>query len=362
MLKKVYLFAFIFVMGLFLAACGSSDSGGDSSGAGEAQENEGTSDDAEKITLTFADYQPETHFSVQNLQQPLADLIEELTDGQVEVDYYPGEQLGKAGDMLNLVQTGAADMAYVSQAYVSGNMQLSSIASLPGFQETQHQASRAIFELISSDPVLEEDYLKNGVRPIAASTSTSYEFWTTDKPIKSVEDLKGMKIRTSGGAANLHIEALGGVPTSISAPEQYEALERNTIDGTLFTITSVPSYNLQEVVNYATLGAGGGPNLAIIFINEDVWSSLPSDIQDKILQAGEQATEHYLDMAHQQALDIQTENTENGNIEFIEVDSDEFAEASADVVDQWVEENEAKGLPAQEAVDLYRELLDKYRE
>jgi TRAP-type transport system periplasmic protein len=316
--------------------------------------------EGEKIVLKFADYFPNTHFSSVNGTQAWVEKVEELTEGKVEIKFFPGEQLGKGADTLDLVRTGAADIGNVSQGYVSGSMQLSSVVSLPGLMDNEKQSTKAAFELISSSPVLDEDFLKNGVRPILAFTSTSYEFWTTEKPIKSVQDLKGLKIRTSGGSANFHIDAIGATPASISAPEQYEALERNTIDGTLFTITSIPSYNLNEVVQYATLGASGGPNLGFVFINEEVWKSIPQDIQDKMIEASEIIMEEYSTKSEKEAQRILKEYKSSGDIEFIEVDEEEFKEAASSVEGDWIKNMESKGLPAQETVDVYKKSLEKY--
>lgn len=316
----------------------------------------------EKIVLKFADYFPDTHFMSVNGTQAWMEKVEELTDGQVEIKHYPGEQLGKGADTLDLVKTGAADMGNVSQGYVSGSMPLSSVVSLPGLMDSIYQVSMASYEVVSSSPVLEEDFLSNDVRPIFAYGSSSYEFWTTKDPIKRVSDLKGKKIRTSGGAANKHIESLGAVPASISAPEQYEALERNTIDGTLFTIDSIPSYNLNEVVNYSTVGAGGGPNLGMIFINEDVWSSLPEDVQDSMLEATDIVLEELGEKVEEQSEKTLEEYESNGEIEFIEVDEEEFKEAASPVIDDWVKTNEARGLPAEETLNIYKEALEKYKE
>lgn len=356
-MNKRLILSFLFVLSLILlAACGGSSDSDSQSNDGS---KENASDTDEKIVLKFADYFPNTHFMSIHGTQAWIEKVEELSEGQIEIDFYPGEQLGKGADTLDLVRTGLADIGNVSQGYVSGTMQLSSVVSLPGLMDSVPQSTKASFELISSSPVLEKDFLENGVRPLLSYTSTAYEFWTTEKKVETVEDLKGLKIRTSGGSANIHIEAVGATPTSISAPEQYEALERNVIDGTLFTINSIPSYNLQEVVNYATVGAGGGPNLGLVFINEEVWQSLPEHLQEVMLQATEIVLDEFSKAMQEEGDNIMNEFS--GDIEFVEVDEEEFREASKSVIDDWVEENEGKGLPAQEALDKYKELLEKYK-
>lgn len=348
---KKTLLTLILVLGLIATGCSNKDKS-------NAEKNEGKS---EKIVLKFADYLPNTHFMSVNGTQAWIEKVEELTEGEVEIKLYPGEQLGKGADTLDLVKTGAADIGNVSQGYVAGTMPLSSVVSLPGLMDSVVQSTKASFDLISSSPVLDEDFLKNGVRPVFSYSSSSYEFWTTKKPVETVNDLKGLKIRTSGGSANIHIETVGATPTSISAPEQYEALERNTIDGTLFTINSIPSYNLNEVVNYATVGAGGGPNLGLVFINEDVWQSLPENVQEKMLEATDILLEDFGTKMGEDSKEIMKQFKESGEIEFIEVDEELFRKAAETVIDDWVVTNEAKDLPAQEALKVYKEALEKHK-
>lgn len=355
-MKKRFLFmALLFVMATVLAGCGSDGDIGNAKDNTSSNTNSG-----ETIKLRFADYMPNTHFSSVNAQQKWIEKVEELTDGRIVIEYFPGEQLGKAADMLDLVNTGAADIANVPQAYVSGKMPLSSVVSLPGLVEDPIQGSPAAYELINSSPVLEADFLKNGVVPVFAYTSGTYEFWTVDKPVTKVADLKGMKIRSQGGSANIQMETLGATPVTVSTAEQYEALERGTIDGTLFTTSSIPSYKLNEVVNYATIGAGGGPTLVMFIMNEKKWSSIPSDLQEKIAQATEEVMEEFTTKFAANDQEVIETLSSNGEVEFFEVDKAEFLEASVAVQEQWVNENSK--IASQETLDLFKKLLDKANE
>ncbi|ARJ39589.1 MULTISPECIES: TRAP transporter substrate-binding protein DctP [unclassified Sporosarcina] len=328
-----------------VSACGNTD-------------EEKSSDNQDVIKLRFADYMPKNHFSSVNAQQVWIDRVEELTEGKVEIEYYPGEQLGKASDSLDLVNTGAADIVNVPQAYVSGKMPLSSVASLPGLVDNIRQGSLASFELINSDPVLNHDFLKNNVVPIFGYTTSTYEFWSVKKPISQIEDLKGMKVRSQGGSANLQIEALGATPVTISTAEQYEALERGTIDSTLSATASITSYKLDEVLNYATLGAGGGTTLVFYLMDKEKWDSIPEDLQKKMQQATDEVLEEFITVSIENDEEIITGLSEEGIVEFIEIDKEEFAHVNEEVQEKWIQENES--ISSQETLDLFKEFLNKY--
>lgn len=348
------LFSIILVV---LAACGGNNNANDEQSESHDSHDTTSNSAEETITLRFADYMPNTHFASVNAQQKWIDRVEELSEGRIEIEFFPGEQLGKAADTLDLVTQGAADIGNVPQAYVSNQMKLTSVTSLPGLIDSAEHGTFAAYELINSDPVYEEDFVKNGVVPVFGYTSGPYELWTVDKPVENLEDLKGLKIRSQGGSANLQIEKLGATPVSVSTAEQYEALERGTIDGTLFTTSSIPSYNLQEVVNYATVGAGGGPTLVFFIMNLDKWNSLPNDLQGVIQQATEEVLEEFVVKFDENDINFIESAKENGEIEFFEVDKDEFSMINTEVQELWVEEN--SDIPARETLDLFRELLGK---
>ena len=93
-----------------------------------------------KIKLKVADSFPTTHYVPGFIKKWMED-VTAASGGLVEFEYYGAEQLGKAKDMLTLVQSGVADVAYVAPSYVSEKMPLSSVAELPGGFETSRQAT-----------------------------------------------------------------------------------------------------------------------------------------------------------------------------------------------------------------------------
>ena len=87
----------------------------------------------EKITLKFAVSQPETHNHNQEVFKPFMEKVTELTDGQVEFEFYPAEQLGKVEDLLDLASDGVADIAYYYPSYHPSQMPImSTLLQMPG--------------------------------------------------------------------------------------------------------------------------------------------------------------------------------------------------------------------------------------
>ncbi len=316
----------------------------------------------ETITLSLADYQSPQHFQSVNGTQKWMKRVEELTNGKVKFNYYPSEQLAKGSDLLDLVRTGGADLANICHCYVAGKMPYLNVTNLPGMVQSSDEGTRASMELIRQDPILSTDFLANGIRPIYSYMSSVYEIYTTSKPVRTLDDLKGLKIRNAGGFSGRTLELLGAVPVSISAPEQYEALARNTIDGTLFTINSFPTYKLDEVIRYGTKGVDGPPTMFAISINEQVWQKLPEDVKEAMLQAGQEINQS-LGRANDESSDqILKQLQEEGKIEILEVDREAFRQAISGIEQEWVEEMEANGYSeAAKVLEMYKEAIRKVR-
>src|SRR5699024_10902003 len=156
---------------------------------------------------------------------------------------YPSGQIGKAQDYLELIETGVIDIGYYASSYFPSNMPLTSgLGGLPGLYETAQQGSSALYEVTLQEPILSMDFLDNGVRPLTIMTPPIYEIFSKDKPLKLPEDLHGYKVRGAGGNMDKALQFTGSSPTSIPAPDLYEAFERGTVDVLMFSYSSMSGY------------------------------------------------------------------------------------------------------------------------
>ena len=102
------------------------------------------------ISLRVADSFPAGHFIPATATIPWMDEVTKKTNGRVKFEYFPAQQLGKAPDLLNLTQTGVADIGYVGMSYVSDKMPLSSVAQLPGAFTTACQGTGPAAPVVAS--------------------------------------------------------------------------------------------------------------------------------------------------------------------------------------------------------------------
>ena len=211
---------------------------------------------ADPITLRVADSFPKGHYLVKLILEPWMDEVKKRTNNAVTFEHYPAQQLGKAADMLKLTQTGVADIGYVAPAYTSDKMPVSEVAMLPGAFEHSCQGTLAYWKLARSGVIAEQDYAANNIRLLLAVSLPQYRIFTVKQPVKDVGDVTGLKLRSTGGAQDLTLRAIGAVPVRMAAPDAYESLSRGTMDGLLFPLESVVAYGADKLVKYSTDGLG----------------------------------------------------------------------------------------------------------
>ncbi|MBW2103803.1 MAG: TRAP transporter substrate-binding protein DctP [Deltaproteobacteria bacterium] len=214
-----------------------------------------------------------------------AENVKKATNGQVNIKVYAANELVKIRGTFRAVQSGAVEMAcsagpYNARMVPEGNVEF----GLPFSWTTWDQAWEA-WNKYGLKEKIREAYAEKGIRLITIQPAAEYAIMTT-KPVRSAQDLKGLKLRSVGMMARV-FQALGASPTSIPGAEQYVALQRGTVDGTIYPVFVLDAYKLKEVIKYVILPSVNLPTTEI-FMNLDLWKSLPPDIQNAIEKASTQ--------------------------------------------------------------------------
>jgi TRAP-type C4-dicarboxylate transport system substrate-binding protein len=317
----------------------------------------------EKIVLKIADSFAPAHYIVEQGLKPWMARVAELTGGRVEFQYFGAEQLGPLRDMFNLVQRGVADIAYVPPAFNLGKMPLSGVHSLPKLFSSSVTGSRACWETIHGTAILQNDYLRNGLRPLWGITTSTYNVFTRAKAVRTLADLKGMKLKSIGGNMASAVKLLGAAPVDIASPDTYQAIQNGTVDGAIFPATSVYSYRLEEVVKYATHRLDIFVFYAPYVVNEKTWQRLPEPVRDAMLKPGAEAMERVARFTDDEDARLK-KKLAAGGIEIIELsaaDQKAVEDEVAPVAQEWAKGLEAKQLPANAVLEHFRAAVAKYR-
>lgn len=268
--KSISVVLILSLIMLPLAGCGKKDI---------ASSDDSSKDSSEIIKLSFATYDP-----VQSgntiYQQEWAQKIKEATNGKVEITLYPGGTLAAATDILDAVKTGACDMGWVFTSFYPGQFPLTDIATLPMLGiNSATQATNMLWDLYESTDELKKEY--EDFQMLMLYTNNPNIIATSDKPVQSLSDLKGLKLRSPAGASTDMVTAWGGTPILMGPGDMYQSIEKGVIEGCVFEYSGIGSFKLNEVLkNYTEMPIFVGPFM--VLMNKEKWDSLPEDVKTAI--------------------------------------------------------------------------------
>ena len=229
---------------------------------------------ADVIKLKFANYFPPTHMNSIMMGKYCEEINKKLA-GKVEVTQYTGGTLLTAPKMAAGVQSGIADIGLSHLSYSRGRFPVMEIMELPLGFPSSWIATHVGTDFYEKFKPKEFDQY----HALMFSTSPPNVVQTLKKPVKTLEDLKGMKIRGTGRIGDI-VKALGAVPMPIETVDLYEALRRAVIDGTYTPLETLKGFKLGEVEKYssATWKVGSVFQFYVV-MNKRRWDSLPPDVQ-----------------------------------------------------------------------------------
>lgn len=245
----------------------------------------GLSEAAEMI-LRYAGNLPLDHHVTRG-QDLLAKLIEQKTGGKVKVQVYPAGQLFADKDMMKAVPSGAVEMAEVTLSQWTGMVPNLLLLDLPLFFKDRRHVWRVVDG--EAGEILKTDLEKVDVKLLYWMDYGAADF-ICKKPLRTLEDFKGKRLRAFGELGTVVIQSLGAAPTFLGAGEVYMALQRGTIDGATSGTTSFYERKLYEVTKHVTHADYAFVMFGVL-MNLKKWNELPSDIQKTILACAKEAQE-----------------------------------------------------------------------
>lgn len=234
-----------------------------------------------EITLKLGHYYSVEDFRGKTAQK-FADLVKEKTNGEATVQIFPNESLVKGREGFQSVAQGVIDMYHTSNVYFAGQIPLVNIFALPfppaGFDD-------AALYAFNADPRVKEIYAEKLARAnvvnLGTVNSTGDAHMYFRMPVRNLEDMKGKLVRVGGGYADRAMQLIGASVVSLSAAEQFLALQTGTVDGIGTTHSSYIRFRLWEVAPYH-LEVSFLRVAYWIIMNKRKWDSLSGDIQSQI--------------------------------------------------------------------------------
>lgn len=230
---------------------------------------------AKTVELILGHPFPAGHIQHQRMLLPLAKELAERSKGRIKLTIHPGGALGPGPGVYENVVSGAMDIGWTLQGYTPGRFPLTGVVEIPFLWQGAEQASKVLWQLYEKHPGLRKEYAD--VKVLALWTHDLGHIYTTRKPVRTLEDLKGLRLRFPGPMQRNLLTALGAVPVGMPAPDIYDAMERGIIDGTAIANSGTKSFRLYEVIKHA---AQSGLYVASmgVFMNRRSWEKLsPED-------------------------------------------------------------------------------------
>jgi len=234
---------------------------------------------ADPVKMRFASWTSDTEETLVTVFRPFTEAVKKDCGGAVQIDIFPNGALGPNPlQQAQMVLDGIADFAWVVPSFTPGRFPDVEVFELPGLFRDLREGTMVFTRMAMTGKIKGfEQFVRIGT--VATAPYTIH----TRKPVKTLADLKGLKIRTGGALETETLRALGAVPVGMATTEVVEAVARGTIDGTTGHPSALFDYGLVRVLHqHYMLRLGAMP--VTILMNKSKFESLPKAAQDAIIK------------------------------------------------------------------------------
>ena len=316
---------------------------------------------SDSIVLKYGSWMPERHVTSEQTRW-WAEQVTKKTGGRVQFKFFYSQALGTAKDQPDNIKYGTFEFGPTIPSYDPAKMPLWTITFTPWVSSVDPWVRFMALRDLAELPEMKEQLEKwDAMFLFPTAMADVYYLWTAKKPVHTLGDIKGLKLRAEGQMEN-SILGVGATPVAMPMPDFVEALSKGIIDGGVISTASALAYKLQEVCKYKStirLGAGGPTWI----MKKSVFTKLPPDIQKAIMEVS-------LDMGNfmaQMEVDVLKKADETFKkagvniIDFPKEDQLKLEEVAVmPVVEKWIKDQENRGFQGKKAWETFRNATLKY--
>ncbi|MDN3525248.1 TRAP transporter substrate-binding protein [Halomonas sabkhae] len=264
--------------------------------------------------------------------------VEDNSDGRIEVQLYPNEQLGAEMDVINSIQLGTADMTITGESLQNWAPKAAMMAVPYAFRDSEHLEQAVEGEI--GDEIEAQITERANLVPLAWFERGPRHL-TSNRPIEKPADLDGLRLRVPNVPLFVDTwEALGARPTPMAFSEVFTSLQQSTIEGQENPLSLIESASFDEVQDYVNL-TGHVRSWIYVVIGKDKLESMPEDLQQVVFEAADTMQAYEADLFAEDEKRLRQALEERG-MEFVEVDTDAFAEKARPAVIDSLNEEQRK--------------------
>jgi TRAP-type transport system periplasmic protein len=313
----------------------------------------------QKIEVKVAEFVGAQHFMTKWLVQ-WGEKLEKASGGRLAFKHFPGSQMGPTPVHYDLARTGQADVSWFLHGGTPGRFPLTEISHLPYMVGSAEIGTKVLNDAQLRAKFLDKEH--RGVKVLLLLTHQPGNIHTTKTPIRTADDLKGLRIRFSSPTIKEFVAALGGTAVGVQPNEQLEQLQKGTLDGTFIDYGGAGiAFKMAGTLKYSTEMYSYISSFGVA-MNPEFYAKLPADLK-KLVDASTKGVEKEVGEGWDALDTIGKKLIVDGGGEAIRLSKAEdqrFRKVGAQVTEAKLKELEAKGLPARAVHRMMKELSEKH--
>jgi TRAP-type C4-dicarboxylate transport system substrate-binding protein len=318
------------------------------------------------VTLKVAHFLPTSSNPHQKVIVPWCDKIAKESGGKLKCQIYPSMQLGGTpAQLLDQARDGVADIIWTVPTYQAGRFTKSEVFELPFMVKSAEKGSQAMWDYVQKNAL--DEY--KGVRLLFTHVHDGSQMHFGSKSVKTLEDLKGLKLRAPTRIGSKTLAALGAMPVQMPAPAVPESISKGVVDGASIPWEVTTALKLQEICKTHTEVAphhAKHSNAIFVFaMNPAKYNALPPELKKVIDQNSGRDTSRWVGKAFDgftlAARKIAVDRHNTFNV-LTDAEYSRWVKACEHVDDDWIKEVNAKGGNGKALLNDARALLKKYND
>ena len=315
---------------------------------------------AQEVTLRLHQFLPPVANVPAYILKPWAEEVEAASGGRIKIEHFDAMALGgRPPELMDQAVDGVVDIVWTLPGYTPGRFPRSEVFELP-FMMTDPAATGLAFQAMIEEDFQESEY--GGVKVLAGWVHGPGVIHS-NKPIATMADLDGMKLRGPTRVINDLLSQLGATAVGMPVPAIPESLSKGVIDGAVIPWEVTPSLKLAELVNNHTEFAGNEALYTAVFVlamNKASYANLPDDLRAILDEhSGAKFSEFAAKTMAEYDLPGRDAAIASGNniVTIDEAVIPVWKEASSPVVARWIADMEGRGIDGQALIDRAKALI-----
>ncbi|WP_439239220.1 TRAP transporter substrate-binding protein [Lonepinella sp. BR2919] len=315
----------------------------------------------DNVVLKIGHFLPALSTMHKQVLEPWCQDLNNDSQGRISCQLYPSNQLGgTAGQLIDQVRTGVADIVWTAPGYSPGRFKTIEALETPFLLPNAKVGNKVAWEFFQK---YAKDTEFKAFKVLSVQTDGGVTFHS-NKPLKSVDDLKGNKLRTPTRLASQIIQALGGSAISIAPSQVAESISKGVVDGAMGAWEVVPPTKLDEVTKYHVMPTAGQPfptvTVLTLVMNQKKYDSLPVDLKaivDK--HSGDTLIERITTAWEKAEQEARDKTLATGGVinEFGAEHTVQMQQLTEKVTQSWIESINKSGQSGQQLIDEIKNMV-----